>query len=79
MGVAINISLCSRFLVKESQRLQTQGDYSGAAVAMEEAEGLRQTLLGPYSKWLPMASVHAMVVERVRDGWAEKEGEYERR
>ena len=78
MGVAITISLCSRFLFKESDRLQTQGEVQGASMAADEAEILRQALTGEYSRWLPMASLHGLIVQRVREGWAEKEGEYER-
>jgi hypothetical protein len=78
MGVALSISLCSRFLFKESDRLQAMGEISGATMAADEAEVLRQALTGEYSKWLPMAQLHGLIVQRVREGWAEKEGEYER-
>ena len=47
-------------------------------MAADEAECLRQALCGEYSKWLPMANLHGLIVQRVREGWAEKEGEYER-
>lgn len=78
MGVALNISLCSRFLFKESERLRLIGEVQPAAMAEAEAESLRQALTGEYSRWMPMASLHALIVQRVREGWAEKEGEYER-
>lgn len=78
MIVALTISLSSRFLFKESDRLQSLGDFQSSAMAAEEAETLRQALAGDYSKWLPMASLHGLIVQRVREGWAEKEGEYER-
>lgn len=78
MGVALSISLCSRFLFKESDRLQTIGQHHGATLAADEAETLRQALTGDYARWLPMASLHGLIVQRVREGWAEKEGEYER-
>lgn len=78
MGVALNISLCARFLFKESERLRLIGEVQGAAYAEAEAESLRQQLTGEYSRWMPMASLHALIVQRVREGWAEKEGEYER-
>lgn len=78
MIVALTISLSSRFLYKESDRLQAQGDFQSATLAAEEGEKLRMALAGEYSKWLPMASLHGLIVQRVREGWAEKEGEYER-
>ncbi len=78
MIVAMDLSLASRFLYKESDRLAKNGHTSGAAMASEEAEILRVALAKDYSKWLPMASLHSLIVQRVREGWPEKEGEYER-
>lgn len=78
MIVALTISLASRFLFKEADRFQNLGEYANAAMAADEAETLRQALSGDYAKWLPMASLHGLIVQRVREGWAEKEGEYER-
>jgi len=78
MTVALDLSLCSRFLFKESDRLRFHGAIDAAAIACEEAESLRQALKGDYSHWMPMASLHGLIVQRVRKGWSEKEGEYER-
>jgi hypothetical protein len=78
MTVVLDLSLCSRFLFKESDRLRAHNELRGAAVAAEEAESLRQALKGEYSRWMPMASLHGLIVQRVREGWSEKEGEYER-
>jgi hypothetical protein len=47
-------------------------------MAGDEAETLRVALATDFAKWLPMASLHAIIVQRVREGWPEKEGEYER-
>ena len=78
MIVALDMSLASRFLYKEAGRLTAAGQMPAAAMATEEAESLRLHLAGEYGKWLPMASLHSMIVQRVKDGWSEKEGEYER-
>jgi hypothetical protein len=78
MIAALDISLASRFLFKESDRLSKVGQTHGAAMASEEAELLRVTLARDYARWLPMAGLHALIVQRVREGWPEKEGEYER-
>jgi len=78
MTVALDLSLCSRFLFKESERLRLHGEIHGSSIAAEEAESLRQALKGEYSRWMPMASLHGLIVQRVREGWSEKEGEYER-
>jgi len=77
MIVALDISLASRFLYKEAMRL-SQGGQPQAAMAAEEAEILRQCLGRDYGRWLPMASLHSLIVQRVREGWPEKDGEYER-
>lgn len=78
MIVALNISLASRFLFKEADRLAATMQPQAAALAAEEAEGLRTVLGKDCARWLPMASLHALIVQRVREGWPEKEGEYER-
>ena len=78
MIVALDISLASRFLYKESDRLNKTGHSAGAAMAEEEAEILRVVLARDFSKWLPMANLHSLIIQRVREGWPEKEGEYER-
>ncbi|WWD17875.1 hypothetical protein CI109_102319 [Kwoniella shandongensis] len=78
MLVALDISLASRFLFKEANRLISVGQAQAATFASEEAEILRTILAGPLGKWLPMAGLHSMIVQRVREGWPEKEGEYER-
>jgi hypothetical protein len=75
---ALDISLASRFLYKESDRLAKAGQSQAAAMAGDEAETLRVALATDFAKWLPMASLHAIIVQRVREGWPEKEGEYER-
>jgi hypothetical protein len=78
MLVAINISLVARLLHKESDRLQSIGQFDASRMAGEEAELLRETLAGDFARWMPMAELHGMVVARVSQGLAEKEGEYER-
>jgi hypothetical protein len=78
MTVGLDLSLCSRFLFKESERLSLHGAIGPAADACQEAESLRQVLQGEYSRWMPMAHLHGLIVQRVRKGWSEKEGEYER-
>ncbi|OCF55433.1 hypothetical protein L486_06916 [Kwoniella mangroviensis CBS 10435] len=81
--VALNLSLTSRFLFKESSRLlglpQTNTETNRmAAVIMADAEVLRQALSGTYNRYSPIAGMHSLIVQRVREGWPEKEGEYER-
>ncbi|ORX35974.1 hypothetical protein BD324DRAFT_514442 [Kockovaella imperatae] len=76
--VSLDISLAARFLNKESSRLSSLGHPQPAAEAAQEAEYLRSTLANDMAKWVPMASLHAMIVQRVKEGWPEKEGEYER-
>ena len=78
MIVSLDISLAARFLNKESTRLATTGQLHGSRMASEEAEILRVILARDYARWLPMATLQALIVQRVREGWAEKEGEYER-
>ena len=78
MIVALDLSLVSRFLFKESDRLAKSGQPALAVMASDEAEILRVTLATDYAKWLPMASLHSLIIQRVREGWPEKEGEYER-
>ena len=78
LGVTLDLSLASRFLYKESNRLAEAGQSHLACMASEEAEMLRVTLARDYARFLPMASLHALIVQRVREGWPEKEGEYER-
>lgn len=78
MLVALDISLASRFLFKESARLLKNHNASAAVMASDEAELLKLALERDYSRYLPMASLHALIIRRVREGWAEKEGEYER-
>lgn len=78
MIVALDISLASRFLFKESDRLRSAKQLHGAHMAEQDAEFLRQVLVGDASRWLPMASLHGLIVQRVREGWSEKEGEWER-
>lgn len=79
MIIAVDISLASRFLFKESDRLSSAGEPHAAQMAADEAEYLRQVLAVDYSRWMHMASLHALIVQRVREGWPEKEGEYERK
>ncbi len=78
MIVAFNISLAARFLNKESTRLSMAGHEVPAKMASEEAEILRKILEGGYGKFLPMAKMHALIVLRVKEGYPDKEGEYER-
>jgi hypothetical protein len=78
MLVAINMSLASRLLQKESDRLSGFGQPHAAKMAADEAELLRSALAGDFARWMPMAGLHALIVGRVKEGLAEKEGEYER-
>lgn len=78
MMAALDISLASRFLYKESDRLIQAGQAHAAALAADEANILQHSLARDFAKWLPMASLHSLIVQRVREGWPEKEGEYER-
>lgn len=76
--VAINLSLAARLLHKEADRLRSINQNRAANMAADEAETLRLALAGEFARWMPMAGLHALIVGRVRDGMAEKEGEYER-
>lgn len=76
--IAIDMSLVARFLHKEASRLIQIGNDGLAMTINEEATSLQQSLKNDLSPWMPMAGLHSMIVERVRDGWPEKEGEYER-
>ena len=76
--VSLDFSLAARFLNKESSRLASIGHQQGAIEAAQEAEVLRAALANDVSKYMPMASLHAMIIQRVKEGWPEKEGEYER-
>ena len=78
MVTPICLSLVARFLNKESARLAAAGQARPAGMAAEDAETLRVTLERDIAPWLPMAGLHAMIVRRVKEGWPEKEGEYER-
>ena len=76
--VSLDFSLTARFLNKESSRLDAAGYWGPATDAAQEAEVLRAALANDMSKWVPMASLHALIIQRVKEGWPEKEGEYER-
>lgn len=78
MVVALDTSLVARFLNKESQRLAANGQPTASRMANDEAEVLRVALARDYAKYMPMANLHALIVQRVKEGWPEKEGEYER-
>ncbi|WVQ97444.1 hypothetical protein IAU59_004557 [Kwoniella sp. CBS 9459] len=78
MIVVLDLSLCSRFLHKEADRLRLGGQTQTAQLASQEAEILRSCLAGPFAKFMPMAQLHSLIVQRVQEGWPEKEGEYER-
>jgi hypothetical protein len=78
MIVALDISLAARFLNKEAQRLAANGHLGGSKMASDEAELLRVALARDFAKFLPMAGLHDLIIQRVREGWPEKEGEYER-
>ncbi|WWC58693.1 uncharacterized protein I303_101237 [Kwoniella dejecticola CBS 10117] len=81
--VALNLSLTARFLFKESTRLLNLAQpipnaAQMAAMASSEAEVLTQALAGPFNRFNPIAGMHSLIVDRVKEGWPEKEGEYER-
>ncbi|OCF41763.1 hypothetical protein I317_04369 [Kwoniella heveanensis CBS 569] len=78
MIVVLDLSLCARFLHKEADRLRLCGQTQAAQCASDEAEILTTCLAGPFAKYMPMAQLHALIVQRVKEGWPEKEGEYER-
>jgi hypothetical protein len=78
MIVALNMSLAARFLNKESDRLKASNQVQAAGFAAEDAEVLRRALSEDFAKSMEMARMHGIIVQRVRDGWSEKEGEYER-
>ena len=78
MVVAIDLSLAGRFLNKEAQRLAATNQAQASRMAQEEAEVLRVILGRDFAQFSPLAGLHASIVHRVRDGWPEKEGEYER-
>lgn len=78
MIVALDISLAARFLNKEAQRLTANGHPYASKMASDEAELLRLALARDYAQYLPMAGLHDLIIQRVREGWPEKEGEYER-
>ena len=78
MVVSLDLSLAARFLNKESQRLAANGQAAASRMASDEAELLRVALARDQAKHLPMAKLHALIVQRVKEGWPEKEGEYER-
>lgn len=78
MITVICLSLVSRFLNNESARLAAIGQQTPAGLAADDAETLRVTLERDICPWLQMAGLHALIITRVKKGWAEKEGEYER-
>lgn len=78
MIVAIDISLVARFLNKEAARLLALNQLEPSRMAADDAETLKMTLERDFSRCMPMAGLHAMIVQRVKEGWSEKEGEYER-
>jgi hypothetical protein len=46
--------------------------------AEREAAILHNALNDKIGRWMPMARLHGMIVQRVREGLPEKDGEYER-
>lgn len=78
MIVAINISLVARFLHKEAARLRALGQVQPAAMAESDADALARVLQVDFGHWIPMAALHSLIVDRVKQGLPEKEGEYER-
>lgn len=77
--VAIDISLAARFLYLEAARLQRTGCPPHIFAAAEgEAGVLHHALNDKIGKWMHMARLHGMIVQRVREGMPEKDGEYER-
>ncbi|WVQ82762.1 hypothetical protein IAT38_004894 [Cryptococcus sp. DSM 104549] len=76
--VAQALSLASRLLTKEAASLHLSGQAQSAARMDADSELLRRCLEGPFDRFVKMAGVHSRIVQRVREGWTDKEGEYER-
>jgi hypothetical protein len=77
--VTVDISLAARFLYLEAARLQRAGCPQHIVMAAErEAAILHNALNDKIGRWMPMARLHGMIVQRVREGLPEKDGEYER-
>lgn len=79
MMVAFSISLAARLLVKEAARFQATGALTAAAHALADADILQNCLDGPFNKYMEVAGgMFSRIVDNVREGRTEKNGEYER-
>lgn len=79
MMVAFSISLAARLLVKEAARFQATGALTAAAHALADADILQNCLDGPFNRYMEVAGgMFSRIVDNVREGRTEKNGEYER-
>ncbi|OWZ80353.1 hypothetical protein C365_01305 [Cryptococcus neoformans Bt85] len=79
MMVAFSISLAARLLVKEAARFQATGALTAAAHALADADILQNCLDGPFNKYMEVAGgMFSRIVDNVREGRTEKNGEFER-
>ncbi|OWZ71855.1 hypothetical protein AYX14_02736 [Cryptococcus neoformans] len=79
MMVAFSISLAARLLVKEAARFQASGALTAAAHALADADILQNCLDGPFNKYMEVAGgMFSRIVDNVREGRTEKNGEFER-
>lgn len=79
MMVALSISLAARLLVKEAARFQATGALTAASHALADADVLQNCLDGPFNKYMEVAGgMFSRIVDNVREGRTEKNGEYER-
>ncbi|EAL22251.1 hypothetical protein CNBC3890 [Cryptococcus deneoformans B-3501A] len=79
MMVAFSISLAARLLVKEAARFQASGALTAAAHALADADILQNCLDGPFNRYMEVAGgMFSRIVDNVREGRTEKNGEYER-
>lgn len=79
MMVALSISLAARLLVKEAARFQATGALTAASHALADAGILQNCLDGPFNKYMEVAGgMFSRIVDNVREGRTEKNGEYER-
>ncbi|XAO23238.1 hypothetical protein I312_102016 [Cryptococcus bacillisporus CA1280] len=79
MMVALSISLAARLLVKEAARFQATGALTAASHALADAGILQNCLDGPFNKHMEVAGgMFSRIVDNVREGRTEKNGEYER-
>ncbi|KIR37054.1 hypothetical protein I352_00366 [Cryptococcus deuterogattii MMRL2647] len=79
MMVAFSMSLAARLLVKEAARFQATGALTAASHALADADILQNCLDGPFNKYMEVAGgMFSRIVDNVREGRTEKNGEYER-